>query len=115
MKKKESIKINLLTAVTLFILLMLIGVMYYIYATNKSEISKNSNQISSTNIKENTTSEQTSSKGFQMSKEDYPKIDGATAMWPMSVQIAKEVLNMSDDEAENFVVHNTTSKFPFLA
>ena len=31
-------------------------------------------------------------------------------MRPMSVEIAKAVLNMTDDEAEEFIVHNTTAK-----
>lgn len=47
---------------------------------------------------------------FKLSKEEYPKVDGATAMKPMSVEIAKSVLNMTNDEAENFIVHNTTAK-----
>ena len=52
----------------------------------------------------------TASAPFEWSKENYPKVDGATAMYPMSVEIAKALLGMSDAEAEAFIVHNTTSK-----
>ncbi len=58
-----------------------------------------------------TTPEPTTSPApFNWTKENYPKVDGATAMYPMSVEIAKAILGMSDAEAEAFIVHNTTSK-----
>ena len=47
---------------------------------------------------------------YTLTKEEYPKVDGATAMRPMSVEIAKAVLEMTDEEADKFIVHNTTSK-----
>lgn len=43
-------------------------------------------------------------------KDTYPKVDGATAMRPMSVEIAKAVLGMTDEEADAFIVHNTTAQ-----
>lgn len=43
-------------------------------------------------------------------KENYPKVDGATAMYPMSVEIAKAVIGLSEEEAEVFIKHHTTSK-----
>lgn len=43
-------------------------------------------------------------------KESYPKVDGATAMYPMSVEIAKAVIGLSEEEAEAFITHHTTSK-----
>ena len=43
-------------------------------------------------------------------KETYPKVDGATAMYPMSVEIAKAVIGLSEEEAEEFITHHTTSK-----
>lgn len=52
----------------------------------------------------------TSPAPFNWTKENYPKVDGATAMYPMSVEIAKALLGMNDAEAEAFIVHNTTSK-----
>ncbi len=43
-------------------------------------------------------------------KETYPKVDGATAMYPMSVESAKAVIGLSEEEAEDFIKHHTTSK-----
>ena len=43
-------------------------------------------------------------------KATYPKVDGATAMYPMSVEIAKAVIGLSEEEAEDFIKHHTTSK-----
>ncbi len=43
-------------------------------------------------------------------KDTYPRVDGATAMRPMSVEIAKAVLGMTDEEADAFIVHNTTAQ-----
>ena len=43
-------------------------------------------------------------------KETYPKVDGATAMYPMSVEIAKAVIGLSEEEAEAYITHHTTSK-----
>ena len=59
---------------------------------------------------ETTPAPSTSPAPFNWTKENYPKVDGATAMYPMSVEIAKALLGMSDAEAEAFIVHNTTSK-----
>ncbi len=42
-------------------------------------------------------------------KETYPKVDGATAMYPMSVEIAKAVIGLDDEEAEAFITHHTTA------
>ncbi len=42
-------------------------------------------------------------------KETYPKVDGATAMYPMSVEIAKAVIGLSEEEAEEFITHHTTA------
>lgn len=47
---------------------------------------------------------------LNMDKDTYPKVDGATAMRPMSVEIAKRVLCMTDEEADAFIVHNTTAQ-----
>ena len=54
--------------------------------------------------------EPTEAEPFRLSKEDYPKVDGATAMYPMSVEIAMAVIGMSEEDAEDFITHNTTAK-----
>lgn len=47
---------------------------------------------------------------LNLDKDTYPRVDGATAMRPMSVEIAKAVLGMTDEEADAFIVHNTTAQ-----
>lgn len=42
-------------------------------------------------------------------KKTYPKVDGATGMYPMSVEIAKAVIGLNDEEAEEFITHHTTA------
>lgn len=106
MEKKE-IKISLTTVIVAFILIILIvaGIIYYVF-----EMRDNGNgEINNNPIVEEEKKEEETQK-FSLSKEEYPKIDGATAMRPMSVEIAKSVIGMTDEEAEEFIVHNTTAK-----
>ena len=42
-------------------------------------------------------------------REEYPRIDGATAMYPMSVEIARAVMAISEEEAESLITHHTTA------
>ena len=111
--EKKPLKISFTTAIVLFIIIILIigGILYYIYSTKNNkgteEISK---QNTMENVQKNTVKQEETVEKFNMTKEEYPKVDGATAMRPMSVEIAKNVLNMTNEEAEQFVVHNTTSK-----
>ncbi|MBO4839318.1 MAG: substrate-binding domain-containing protein [Lachnospiraceae bacterium] len=46
---------------------------------------------------------------LRFTKETYPKVDGATAMYPMSVEIAKSLIGLTDEEATEFIVHHTTA------
>lgn len=90
--------------VILIILLIALGVTYFVTNSNNNE--ENANNVSNNIIEEG----EAKQEEFKLSKEDYPKVDGATAMRPMSVEIAKSVLNMTNEEAETFIVHNTTAK-----
>lgn len=97
-------KVIIIFLIILIILLIALGVTYFVTNSNNNE--ENTNNISNNIIKEG----EVKQEEFKLSKEDYPKVDGATAMRPMSVEIAKSVLNMTDEEAETFIVHNTTAK-----
>lgn len=102
-------KMNLSTKIVICILvvLVIIGGIYIGFFINKenNEIVNPSN-----NPTEGVNNEETIETKLNFTKETYPKVDGATAMRPMSVEIAKTVLNMTDSEAEEFIVHNTTAK-----
>lgn len=105
--EKKPIKVSLTTAIMLILIIVLSigGISYYIYINSKDNTGDKTSKevIEETNNKEDQAT-------LNMTKEEYPKVDGATAMRPMSVEIAKEVLNMTDEEAEEFIVHNTTAK-----
>ncbi len=103
MKKKGVI----IFLIILIILLIALGVTYFLANFNNNP--ENINNVTNNTIEEAKVSEEKQEE-YKLSKEEYPKVDGATAMRPMSVEIAKSVLNMTDEEAEEFIVHNTTAK-----
>ena len=45
---------------------------------------------------------------FLFTKANYPKVDGATAQYPMSLEIAKATMGLTQEEAEEFIIHHTT-------
>ena len=106
---KEN-KISLTTAIVSFVLIVLImgGILYYI------SILQRNNEVEIGNIQNNSVvteeGKEENEVKFSLSEKEYPKVDGATAMRPMSVEIAKSVIGMDTDEAEEFIVHNTTAK-----
>lgn len=102
--------------VILLILLIALAGFYYLDITKDKEIQ---NQIIANQILENTlsnvevnepSSENPNFQGFNLSIEEYPKVDGSTATKPMSVEIASEVLGISKMEAEGNITHNTTKQ-----
>ena len=105
--EKKPITISLTTAIMIILIVVLLigGISYFVY------INANNNTNDETIpevIEQNNTAE--ADEKLTLTKEDYPKVDGATAMRPMSVEIAKSVMDMTDEEAEKFIVHNTTAK-----
>ena len=112
MEKKKTIKISLTTAIMIIfiIALIVVGIVYYLYINNNASTNNTQNEIIVSEKSENATTTLESTEKLEMAKEEFPKEDGATAMRPMAVEIAKAVLGMTDEEAENFIVHNTTAK-----
>jgi phosphate transport system substrate-binding protein len=41
-------------------------------------------------------------------KADFPRIDGSTATYPLSIEMSKALLGLDDTGAKGFIVHNTT-------
>ncbi|HEY9060550.1 MAG TPA: substrate-binding domain-containing protein [Pseudobacteroides sp.] len=41
-------------------------------------------------------------------KTDFPRIDGSTATYPLSMEMGKELLGMDDTGVKGFITHNTT-------
>lgn len=120
MKEKEPIKISFISAIMIasIIILIIAGIVYYIYINKpKDDITK---QNISTNtvitekneipIAENNTEKSESSETLKMTKDEFPKVDGATAMLPMIGEITKSVLGYTDEQAQNYLDENTQGK-----
>lgn len=103
MENKSKMNLSTKIVIGILIVLIMLGGVYVIFFMNEN----NNNEIVN-NPSEIVNNEIETKLGF--TKDTYPKIDGATAMRPMSVEIAKSVLNMTDLEAEEFIIHNTTAK-----
>lgn len=106
--EKKQIKINLTTAILLsiIVILIIVGIGYALYIVSRNEKPEEKNIISNNE----TIEEKIEKETFKLSKAEYPKVDGATAMKPMSVEIAKSVIGLTNGEAEKFIVHNTTAQ-----
>ena len=60
---------------------------------------------------EPTTQEPTTEKPVEylFTKDTYPRVDGATAQYPMSIEIAMATMGLTKTEAEDFIKHNKSS------
>ncbi|MBE5820966.1 MAG: hypothetical protein E7311_00055 [Clostridiales bacterium] len=107
MEKKNKMNLSTKIVICILVILIIMGGVYIGFFMNK----ENNKIVNPSNDPSNVVNNE-EGKGIKLdfTKETYPKIDGATAMRPMSVEIAKSVLNMTDLEAEEFIIHNTTAK-----
>lgn len=112
MEEKKSIKITLTTAImiVLMVILIIAGIAYY-FLINKpktnTSIVDTPSEIATT---ENLTSTQNVSEKLTITEEDFPKVDGATAMLPMVGEITKAVLGYTDEQAQKYLDENTQGK-----
>lgn len=112
MEEKKSIKISLTSAIMIVLIVVLIiaGIAYYF------SINKKDNNIATTNTQneitttENTTVAPKVSEELTMTEEEFPKVDGATAMLPMVGEITKAVLGYTDEQAQKYLDENTQGK-----
>lgn len=106
---------GILITIVILIIILLVLVGFYLYHVfiikEKEENVTLSNQQENIQVEEQELpKQQVSTSSFQLTKEEYPKVDGATAMKPMSVQIAAQVMGISVAEAEGLIIHNTTKQ-----
>ena len=102
-------KVSLTTAILAFVCFIIVVAIVLIIVM-KDVRQEEASSIQTQKNQEVSVQEVKKPEKFTLTKEEYPKVDGATAMRPMSVEIAKAVLNMTDEEADEFIVHNTTAK-----
>lgn len=107
MEEKKTTKNNLLSAImiVLIIILVIAGIGYYLFI-NKALID---NQNGIEQIEDDTTTSKVADE-LTMTEEEFPKVDGATAMLPMVGEITKAVLGYTDEQAQKYLDENTQGK-----
>ena len=116
MENNKKIGINLTTAIMIALIVCLLAgaIGYYVYINkSKKEINENNNVIANeqpNKIEENTLPTQQVTEKFKMTEEEFPKVDGATAMLPMIGEITKSVLGYTDEQAQEYLDENTQGK-----
>ncbi|MBQ3414307.1 MAG: substrate-binding domain-containing protein [Clostridia bacterium] len=109
MERKEPMKISFITVIMIILIVALIsvGIVYFIFINNKDNGTTNTNieNVVSTNNIETKISEK-----LKMTEEEFPKVDGATAMLPMVGEITKTVLGYTDEQAQKYLDENTQGK-----
>lgn len=107
MEEKKTTKNNLLSAImiVLIIILVIAGIGYYLFINNA--LIDNQNGIEQ--IEDDTTTTKVADE-LTMTEEEFPKVDGATAMLPMVGEITKAVLGYTDEQAQKYLDENTQGK-----
>ena len=110
MEKKEPMKISFTTAIMIvfIVILLMAGIAYFIFI-NRNDINVTDTNIQNT-VSTNTTITPTVSEKLTMTEEEFPKVDGATAMLPMVGEITKSVLGYTDEQAQKYLDENTQGK-----
>lgn len=108
MKKEKPIKITFTTAIMIFLIVVLAisGLGYYIYINKKDYTASDTPKV------ENSVTTETTevTEKFSMTEEEFPKVDGATAMLPMVGEITKSVLGYTDEQVQKYLDENTHGK-----
>lgn len=97
--KKGKSGIAITIAIVLIFILAVAGILYYI------NNNKNTNEAEMANTEKNAGTED-----FKMTEEEFPRVDGATAMLPMIGEITKSVLGYNDEQAQKYLSENAHGK-----
>lgn len=112
MKEKNPIKISLTSAImiVLIIALVIAGIAYYLFINKPADNVSTTNTQNEISTTENVTATPEISEKLTMTEEEFPKVDGATAMLPMVGEITKSVLGYTDEQAQKYLDENTQGK-----
>lgn len=106
--KKTKGNLTIVFLLVIIIVLATIGIIYYM---NNSAKDNNGNSVENVGREENNQiSNEDKTENLKMTAEEFPKVDGATAMLPMIGEITKAVLGYSDEQAQKFLDENTQGK-----
>lgn len=101
--EKKS-KAGIWLALIMIILLVLVGALYYMKYVDQPKANVESNTNTETAV-----SEKTSAK-LTMTEEEFPKVDGATAMLPMIGEMTKNIMGYTEEEAQKYLDEYTQGK-----
>ena len=105
MEEKKKSNVGIIITAIILILVIVCGILYYVFAVKGDKNETNNNEETN----QNTVVEDT--EKLSMTLEEFPKVDGATAMLPMIGEITKSVLGYSDEEAQAYLNENTPGLF----
>ena len=104
MEEKKKSNVGIIITAIILILVIVCGILYYVFAVKGDKNKTNNDEETN----QNTVVEDT--EKLSMTLEEFPKVDGATAMLPMIGEITKSVLGYSDEEAQAYLNENTHGK-----
>ena len=112
MNENQNSKGTKVIVAILLVALVALGVLLGVMILNPNKGDNNTNNTNSTNNTVNTITEpeKVSEETLKMTEEEFPKVDGATAMLPMVGEITKAVMGYTDEEAQEYLDENTQGK-----
>ena len=101
--KDNKGNVGIVLAIIMILLLICAGALYYFNVMKIEEASEEPViEIPIENIK--------TKEKFTMTEEEFPSVDGATAMLPMIGEMTKAVMGYTEDEAQTYLDENTNGK-----
>ena len=101
-KQKKS-AINLVLAIICVVLIIFFAVVFVVVLVNYNRPTNDVKPAQNGEVKNTVVDEPVEEEEFSLTEEEFPKVNGATAMQPMIGEITKSVLGYSDEEAQNFL------------
>ena len=106
---EENKKLNVTGIAIGVILILIVALSAFLIVKVNMERNNEVNNSNNTTTTNNSIQTNTTAK-FTMTEEEFPKVDGATAMLPMVGEITKKVLGYTDAQAQKYLDDNTQGK-----
>ena len=99
-EKKTKISLSTVILIVIILCLIIVGVWYYFNYMKKDENVQTAQEPEVKEVQENI-------EELKLTEDEFPKVDGATAMLPMIGQITKYMFGYTDEQAQKFLDENT--------
>lgn len=114
-EKPKKSAVNLVLAVLCVVLIIFFAVLFVVCVISYNKTENKKVEPTKNTVVENTVEEpgELEEDEFSLTEEEFPKVDGATAMLPLVGEITKSVMGYSEEEAQNFLdthTHGNTAK-----